>query len=107
MTPRLINLRLNIWLFDSLSSATSYLRRDSSNFNRAISVLFARTSLSFLNYFLERDLYSSNEKVLGPILFKLELLISISIYLIFYKLLLEPYENLNTMLGLVKINKLT
>ena len=46
------------------------------------------------------------KKVLGPILFKLELLISIYIYPIFYKLLLEPYENLNTILGLVEINEL-
>jgi len=46
------------------------------------------------------------KKVLGPILFKLELLISIRIYLVFYKLLLEPYKNLNIILGLIKINKL-
>ena len=47
------------------------------------------------------------KKVLGPILFKLELLISIRIYPIFYKSLLEPCENLNTMPGLVKINEST
>ena len=47
------------------------------------------------------------KKVLRPILFKLELLISIRIYPIFHKLLLEPYENTNTMPGLVEINKLT
>ena len=47
------------------------------------------------------------KKVLGPILFKLKLLVSIRIYPIFHKLLLEPYKNLNTILGLVKINELT
>ena len=47
------------------------------------------------------------KKILGLILFKLELLVSIRIYPIFYKSLLEPYGNLNTILGLVKINKLT
>ena len=46
------------------------------------------------------------KKILGPISFKLELLISIRIYPIFHKSLLEPCKNLNTMLGLVKINKL-
>jgi len=47
------------------------------------------------------------KKVLGPILFKLELLVSIRIYPIFYRSLLEPCKNLNVMLGLVEINKLT
>ena len=46
------------------------------------------------------------KKVLRPILFKLELLASIRIYPVFHKLFLEPYENLNTILELVKINKL-
>ena len=45
------------------------------------------------------------KKVLGLILFKLKLLVSIRIYPIFYKSLLELYKNLNTILGLVKINK--
>ena len=47
------------------------------------------------------------KKILGPILFKLELLVSIRIYPIFYKLLLKPYKNLNAILGLIKINELT
>ena len=47
------------------------------------------------------------KKVLEPILFKLELLISIRIHPVFYKSLLKLYENLNTILGLVEINKLT
>ena len=45
------------------------------------------------------------KKVLGPILFELELLVSIRIHPIFHKSLLELYKNLNAMLGLVKINK--
>ena len=47
------------------------------------------------------------KKVLGPILFKLKLLVSIRIHPIFHKSLLEPCENLNAILGLVKINELT
>ena len=46
------------------------------------------------------------KKVLGPILFELELLVSIRIYPIFHKSLLKPCKNPYIMLGLVKINKL-
>ena len=46
------------------------------------------------------------KKVLELILFKLELLVSMRIYPVFHKSLLEPCENLNVMLGLVEINEL-
>ena len=47
------------------------------------------------------------KRVLGLVTFELDLLAIIKIYLVFHKLLLILYHNLNIILGLVEINKET
>ena len=47
------------------------------------------------------------KEVLGLVIFKLTLLKTIKIYLVFYKSLLELYYNPNTILGPIEINKET